>query len=185
MSKTPQVVIPMSSQTRNLWFSPRPALKPQLVLLAFHFHSSNNKLLIVTPLLLHLGCYLSLSLSPPLYPPIWLSPTYIMDRAVCLSGKSFLIHQSTYELGIPTPYSLVCMHAKSLQLWSILCNPKDHSPPGSCPWDSPGKNTGVGFHALLQGIFLTQGLNPRLLEGQAGSLPLAPPGKSLYSLGAQ
>ena len=25
-----------------------------------------------------------------------------------------------------------------------------------CPWDSPGKGTGVGFHALLQGIFPTQ-----------------------------
>ena len=33
-----------------------------------------------------------------------------------------------------------------------------------CPWDSPGKNTGVGFHALLQGIFLTQGLNLNLLH---------------------
>ena len=32
-----------------------------------------------------------------------------------------------------------------------------------CPWDSPGKNTGVGCHAFLQGIFLTQGLNPHLL----------------------
>ena len=31
-----------------------------------------------------------------------------------------------------------------------------------CPWDSPDKNTGVGSHALLQGIFLTQGLNPGL-----------------------
>ena len=35
--------------------------------------------------------------------------------------------------------------------------------PPLCPWDSPGKNTGVGYHALLQGIFLTQGLNPHLL----------------------
>ena len=26
-----------------------------------------------------------------------------------------------------------------------------------CPWDSPSKNTGVGFHALLHGIFLNQG----------------------------
>ena len=26
-----------------------------------------------------------------------------------------------------------------------------------CPWDSPGQNTGVGCHALLQGIFPTQG----------------------------
>ena len=28
-----------------------------------------------------------------------------------------------------------------------------------CPWDSPGKNTGVGYHFLLQGIFPTQGSN--------------------------
>ena len=27
-------------------------------------------------------------------------------------------------------------------------------------WNSPGKNTGVGIHSLLQGIFLTQGSNP-------------------------
>ena len=42
-----------------------------------------------------------------------------------------------------------------------------------CPWDSPGKNTGVGYHALLQGIFPTQGLYPRLLcllHWQAGFL---------------
>ena len=32
-----------------------------------------------------------------------------------------------------------------------------------CLWDSPGKNTGVGSHSLLQGIFLTQGSNPGLL----------------------
>ena len=30
------------------------------------------------------------------------------------------------------------------------------------PWDCPGKNTGVGCHFLLQGIFLTQGSNPGL-----------------------
>ena len=33
-----------------------------------------------------------------------------------------------------------------------------------CPWDSPGKDTGVGCHFLLQGIFLTQGSNPGLLH---------------------
>ena len=31
-----------------------------------------------------------------------------------------------------------------------------------CPWNSPGKNTGVGSHFLLQGIFPTQGLKPHL-----------------------
>ena len=35
-----------------------------------------------------------------------------------------------------------------------------------CPWDSPGKNTGVGCHFLLQGIFLIQGLNPGLLHSR-------------------
>ena len=45
-----------------------------------------------------------------------------------------------------------------------LCYPIGCSPPGLlCPWDSPGKNTGVGCHALLQGIFPTQGSNPHLL----------------------
>ena len=56
----------------------------------------------------------------------------------------------------------VHMHAKSLQSCSTLCDAMDCSPPGSsfCPWDSPGKNnTGVGCHAFLQGIFLTQGSN--------------------------
>ena len=49
-----------------------------------------------------------------------------------------------------------------------------------CPRDSPGKNTGVGCHALLQGMFPSQGSNLpllHLLHWQVGSLPLAPPGK--------
>ena len=48
-----------------------------------------------------------------------------------------------------------------------------------CPWDSPGKNTGEGGHAL----FPPQGANlrlSRLLRWQVGSLPLAPPGKHIY-----
>ena len=59
-----------------------------------------------------------------------------------------------------------------------------YSPPGSsCPWNFSGKNTGVGCHFLLQGIFPTQGPNPRLLRllhWQADSLPLAPPGKHIW-----
>ena len=44
-----------------------------------------------------------------------------------------------------------------------LCNPVDCSPNRLLhPWDSPGKSTGVVFHFLLQGIFLTQGSNPGL-----------------------
>ena len=48
-----------------------------------------------------------------------------------------------------------------------------------CPWDFPGKSTGVGCHALLQETFPTQGLNLSLLYRQAGSLLLVPPGKHI------
>ena len=44
-----------------------------------------------------------------------------------------------------------------------LCDPMDCSPPGtSVHGDSPGKNSGVGCHALLQGISPGQGSNPGL-----------------------
>ena len=45
-----------------------------------------------------------------------------------------------------------------------------------CPWDFLGKNTGVGCHFLLLGIFPTRGLNPHLLHllhWQADLLPLS------------
>ena len=75
----------------------------------------------------------------------------------------------------------VCVCVWLSRSYPTLCDPMDCSPAGSSVhWDSPGKNTGVGCHAVLQGIFLTQGSNPsllRLLHWQAGSLPLAPTGK--------
>ena len=46
-----------------------------------------------------------------------------------------------------------------------------------CLWDSPGKNTGVGWHFLHQGIFPTQGLNPHLLW-----LPTEPSGTYVTAL---
>ena len=54
--------------------------------------------------------------------------------------------------------SLCCLVT---QLCLTLYHPMDHSLPGSfVRGDSPGKNNGVGCHALLQGVFPTQGLNP-------------------------
>ena len=49
------------------------------------------------------------------------------------------------------------------QLCQTLCDPMDYSPPGPSVYgDSLGKNTRVGCHALLQGIYSTQGSNPGL-----------------------
>ena len=47
----------------------------------------------------------------------------------------------------------------------VLCDTMGYSPPGfSVHGDSPGGNTGMGYHALLQGIFPTQELSPGLLH---------------------
>ena len=48
-----------------------------------------------------------------------------------------------------------------------------------CPWDFPGKHIGVHSHFLLQGIFLTQGWNPGLLQQQVNSVPTEPQGSPL------
>ena len=56
--------------------------------------------------------------------------------------------QSLYDLA--TPHLPAAAAAKSLQSCPTLCDPIDGGPPGSPPWDSPGKNTGVGCCFLLQ-----------------------------------
>ena len=81
-----------------------------------------------------------------------------------------------------------CTHACMLNHFSCmwLCNSMDccTSPTPSqdplCPWDSSRQEYWSGCHALLQGILLTQELNPCLLSLlQVGSLQLIPPGKPL------
>ena len=67
----------------------------------------------------------------------------------------FCITSTSWFLKIPrwsmSGKSSVCTAAKSLQSCPTLCDPIEGSPPGSPPpWDSPGKNTGVGCHFLLQ-----------------------------------
>ena len=75
------------------------------------------------------------------------------------------------------------MHACILSRFSHvqLSDLIDHSPPGSSVHGMlQARILGVGCHALLQGIFPTQGSNLRLLRllhRQVGSLPLVPPGK--------
>ena len=74
----------------------------------------------------------------------------------------------------------MCTHAKSLVLSNSLRFCGLQPSRFLCPWDSPGKNAGVGCHALLQGIFPTQRWNPCLLfllHWHEVTLPLVPPGK--------
>ena len=72
--------------------------------------------------------------------------------------------------------------SESVSHWCLtLCSPMDCSPPGLlCPWNSPGKNTGVGSHSLLQGIFLTQESNRGLLHCRQILYQLSYQGSPLY-----
>ena len=61
-----------------------------------------------------------------------------------------------------SPHSVVVVQSLSR---GQLLRPHGLSPARLlCLWDFPGKNTGVGCHFLIQGIFLTQGSNPGLLH---------------------
>ena len=89
-------------------------------------------------------------------------PTSLVSPA--LAGRVFTTEQpgkplKKKYLSINLIYCM-CLVAQS---WLTLCKPLHYSPPGSSVHgDSPGKNAGVGCHALLQRIFPTQGLNPGL-----------------------
>ena len=62
----------------------------------------------------------------------------------------------------PTPGFSLRLVAQSCP---TVCDPMDFSLPGSSVHgDSPGKNIGVGCHALLEGIFPIQGSHPGLLH---------------------
>ena len=64
-----------------------------------------------------------------------------------------------------------------------LCDPMDCSlPDSSVHGDSPGKNTGVGYHVLFQGIFQDPGIKPRSPTLQVDSLPSEPSGKPYEQL---
>ena len=74
-------------------------------------------------------------------------------KKVHTNRKKFLYYYVSY-------ITVLCLVT---QLCQILCDLMDYSPPGSSVLaGSPDKNTGVGCHAFLQGIFLTQGSNPGL-----------------------
>jgi len=74
----------------------------------------------------------------------------------------------SYPTHLPTPIFLPGEEPSRLlvaQSCLSLCDPRDCNPPSSSVHgNSPGENTEMGCHALLQGIFPTQGSNPGLLH---------------------
>ena len=89
--------------------------------------------------------------------------------------KSSSSGHSAFVSDVSTPSHTLCCAVLCLVAQSPLTlNPMDCSLPGSSVHGySPGKNTGVGCHVFLQGIFPTQGWNPYLLALQVDSSPLS------------
>ena len=79
------------------------------------------------------------------------------DAALCLEE---VCETDWIQLKVSNPSGVLCLVT---QLCLTLYDSTNCSPPGSSVHGSSlGKNTGVACHALLQGIFPTQGLNPGL-----------------------
>ena len=77
-----------------------------------------------------------------------------ISRLSCVSGEAMLQSNDLCKRA-PLPQCVLCLVTQSC-------------PPGSSAHgDSPGKNTGVGCHAFLQGIFPIQGSNPGLFTIRA------------------
>ena len=75
---------------------------------------------------------------------------------------------------------------KSLQSCPTLCDPIDGSPPGSLvpgPWDSPGKNTGVGCHFLLQCMKVKSEREvAQSCPTHSNHMDCSPPGSSIHGI---
>ena len=82
----------------------------------------------------------------------YLIDLYTLPCLSCIHSVFF----PTYPLAFEHAKSVMSVVSDSLRCYRLQ---PSRLP---CPWDSPSKNTGVGCHALLQGVFLTQGSNPRL-----------------------
>ena len=101
------------------------------------------------------------------------------------------INWSESDVCLLLPLACCAVKCIGAQSRPTLCNPMDCGTPGSSvPGDSPGRNTGVGCHALLQGIFPILGSNPGLwhcrqilyhLSHQGSPLPCLVPCNECYS----
>ena len=121
--------------------------------------------------------------------PIPFSKMFLTEphKADCVSLENFFLFLFFFHFIIFLNLrvtALFCMlnHFSCVQFFVTPWAVANQAP---LPWNSPGKNTAVGYHFLLQRIFPAQGSNPRflhLLHQQAGSLPPAPPGKPITAL---
>ena len=84
------------------------------------------------------------------------SPGDLPNPGIKLGSPALQVDSLPTELS-GKPHVYTASTAKSHQLCPALCDTIEDSPPGSCSWDSPGKNTGVGCHTTVFKINNQQG----------------------------
>ena len=91
---------------------------------------------------------------------------------------------SVYQSLLGRCWCLLTGKSESVSHWGVSDSLPSHGLQPTrflCPWDSPGKNTGVSCHSLLQGIFPTKRSNLSLLNCRQ-SLPSKPPKRAEWML---
>ena len=105
-------------------------------------------------------------------------PSSISSEVMCMKSRQPVEEIWKPKVRTDREGHFCCPHLSLLYVVGVLSHVWFFVTPWSvhtrllCPWDFPGNNTGVGCYFLLQGIFLTQGLNSCILHQQADSLPL-------------
>ena len=103
--------------------------------------------------------------NPEEQPPPWVMLVLCPSRV--LSGLScWRLWAAALKGNVISPQNSLTKQVQLFSHWVVVHSLRLHglSPTRLfCPWDSLGKNTGVGCHLLLHGIFLTQGSNLHLL----------------------
>ena len=108
----------------------------------------------------------------------WVQEPFLMNNRshILISLPVWSLHIYIYETVSQSVCIYVerCVHMLSCSVvFDSLLHHELQSARLFCPWYFPGKNTGVGWHALLQRVSLTQESNLCLLHWQAVSLPLS------------
>ena len=89
------------------------------------------------------------------FPAASFPSTFLLTVPACPAGRGGLPAVLVLSPAIPANESVSC---------SVMCDSLASHGLFLCPWNSLGKNTGVGCHSLFHGIFPTQGSNLGLLH---------------------
>ena len=89
-----------------------------------------------------------------------------MRPRICISDRFPDTADTTLKIHTLRTTALIniSIFVQSISLVQLFMTPRTVARQPPLSWDFPGKNTGMDCHSILQGIFLTQGLNPRLLH---------------------